>query len=43
MPVEQIKYKLVNVQADNAVIVNPLALSAWIVSGNSQKSQGHHK
>ena len=26
--VEQIKYKLVNVQPDNAVIVNPRALSA---------------
>jgi hypothetical protein len=41
-PVEQIKYKLVDVQPDNAVIVNPRAPSARIVSGNSQKSPGHH-
>jgi hypothetical protein len=45
MPDEQIKYKLVIVQPDNAVIVAKVRGSRCtqrIVSGISQKSEWHH-
>jgi hypothetical protein len=43
-PVRQIKYKLVNVQPDNAVIVNTQPPNAPIEIGFAapQKSRGHH-